>query len=295
MKKIITLILLLSFSVFSFADESGEINQKFFEHCFQSDEPRCKIIVQQIIENSEKACQAHNAEQCFRLGMAYSGTVYAAVSKNEKKAYQYYKKACDKGHTKACTALSKVYMTGQGVKVDYQKAKQLAEKACDDGDDLACSNLGFLYKDGKGVSQDTQKAKELYQKSCHQNKKNAVACNNLGVLYLKEKNYQAARPLLEFSCNQNYLKACYSLATMYADGLGVKQNTKKTVQLLNKACPSDSPYLAFAEPEACFYLGLIYHDGVGIKKDATKAQTFFQIACDLEYTDACHIRNNSEK
>ena len=97
MKKIITLILLLSFSVFSFADESGEINQKFFEHCFQSDEPGCKIIVQQIIKNSEKACQAHNAEQCFRLGMAYSGAVYATVSKNEKKHTNITKKLAIRG------------------------------------------------------------------------------------------------------------------------------------------------------------------------------------------------------
>lgn len=58
------------------------------------------------------------------------------------------------------------YYFGENVTKDYKKAAEFWKKACDGGDANGCFNLGTLYTNGEGVSQDENKGKELKQKAC---------------------------------------------------------------------------------------------------------------------------------
>ena len=63
--------------------------------------------------------------------------------------------------------LGSLYLTGRGVKQDYQKAKELYEKAANQGFDEALNILGGMYYNGEGIKQDYIKAKEFYEKAAN--------------------------------------------------------------------------------------------------------------------------------
>ena len=65
-----------------------------------------------------------------------------------------------------CTNLGIMYANGDGVEKNEQKAVELYKKACDGGEMAGCTNLGFMYANGNGVEKNEQKAAELFKKAC---------------------------------------------------------------------------------------------------------------------------------
>ena len=58
-----------------------------------------------------------------------------------------------------------LYDKGNGVEKNEQKAVELYKKACDGGEVHGCSNLGTMYANGNGVEKDFGKAAHLFKKS----------------------------------------------------------------------------------------------------------------------------------
>ena len=53
-----------------------------------------------------------------------------------------------------CGGLGAMYEYGNGVEKNEQKAAELYKKACDGGEMLGCANLGSMYTNGNGVEKD---------------------------------------------------------------------------------------------------------------------------------------------
>jgi hypothetical protein len=71
------------------------------------------------------------------------------VAKDEARAVELFKKACDAGHAGGCSSLGVMYDEGRGVAKDEAGAVELYWKACDGGDAQGCFMLGTVYIDGK--------------------------------------------------------------------------------------------------------------------------------------------------
>ena len=65
-----------------------------------------------------------------------------------------------------CGHLGFMYEYGNGVEKNEQKAVELYKKACDGGEVHGCTNLGVMYEYAIGVEKNEQKAVELYKKAC---------------------------------------------------------------------------------------------------------------------------------
>ena len=74
-----------------------------------------------------------------------------------------------------------MYQNGRGVTKDYKKAVEWYTKAAEQGNAQGQFNLGYMYRNGKGVTKDDKKAVEWYTKSAEQG--NAHGQNNLGYMY----------------------------------------------------------------------------------------------------------------
>jgi TPR repeat protein len=59
--------------------------------------------------------------------------------------------------------LGTMYLYGKGVKKDYQEAIRLFRKAADKGDSKAEYNLGIIYEDGMGVRKNRSEAVKWYR------------------------------------------------------------------------------------------------------------------------------------
>ncbi|MCW1360375.1 tetratricopeptide repeat protein [Campylobacter sp. CCS1377] len=90
----------------------------------------------------------------------------------------------------------------------------------------------------------------------------------------EEKNYQEAFEIFSALCEKNNAKACFSLALMYENAYGVKQDMQKAKAHYNFACNKGIS-------SACFNLALL-QDG------KREIKLFHKKACDLAHTQACN-------
>jgi len=119
---------------------------------------RIGLVIDGDEDSFKQMCLKGDLESCNDLG-----SIYEAKGKS-KEAINFYTKACDANHSKACTNLGLLYDNEGGL--DIQNIIKLYEKGCEYNDTLGCGYLGLKYQEGVGVEQNRTKALELYQKSC---------------------------------------------------------------------------------------------------------------------------------
>mmetsp|Transcript_27364 Transcript_27364/g.38179 ORF Transcript_27364/g.38179 Transcript_27364/m.38179 type:complete len:292 (-) Transcript_27364:149-1024(-) len=90
------------------------------------------------------------------LAVCYAKGV--GVDKNQKKAFEYFKKAAEIGNPTDICNLGVCYKKGMGCEKDFKKAVELYKKAAKMGDAAALTNLGVCYFNGTGTPKDSAKA-----------------------------------------------------------------------------------------------------------------------------------------
>ena len=90
------------------------------------------------------------------------------------------------------------YRKGEGVKKDEPKAAELYKKACDSGYPLGCANLGRFTSEGLASKTRKRRAKSS-GKACEA--KEGMSCFNLGDnAMLSEKDVASAKNYLQKAC-----------------------------------------------------------------------------------------------
>ena len=204
-------------------------------------------------------------------------------------------------------------------------------KKCDSGDDSACAMLASIYKshpklkDLEKYKATTDKLLKLRKSACENG--NADKCYFLGEMYdpddftsnrlVKEDTktsntfYSKFIKIATKSCDKDDFEACYRLSTLYKDGKGVKQDSKKANEYMNKACDKGYAmtcnYLgqryerhdpkkslayykkgcALKSADSCSTIGYMYETGKGLEQDNQKAAAAYKIACDFGYQNIC--------
>ena len=107
------------------------------------------------------------------------------VSKDDKTAIEYYKKAANLDHTRAMFDLGTFYQNGLLVEQNYNKAILWYEKAANKGYAAAMYGLGGLYFNGLGVKKDPDKGTMWFTRAATIGFEPAIefldAVNNLGI------------------------------------------------------------------------------------------------------------------
>lgn len=115
---------------------------------------------------------------------------------------------------------------------------------------LLCIHINVMAQD----DYDTQRGIELYQ----------------------QKDYSSALPYLQRAAKAGSLPALDFLGSMYANGLGVKQDGQIALNLYKKAIAKNYP--------PCFVsMGALYEKGTGVAKNPETAYSYYKKAADLGY------------
>ena len=188
MKKIILALAFLS--SFVFAEEAKEPTPE------------------EVISEMEKACESgkgfanENVTVKYEEVCGYLGGVYEnipelgdlGVKQDLKKAFKFYKKACDGGHALSCFGLGGFYHEGKAVAKDDKKAIEFFERACDTGYESGCTMAATM----SGNDADLAKASAQHKKDCD-SKDDIFACGLFAVFMEGKDNKEAAK---------YYKKAC---------------------------------------------------------------------------------------
>jgi TPR repeat protein len=111
------------------------------------------IKVSEQLEN--KTAESVEAKTLYNTGLTFDG-------KDNKKAFEYFVKASDKGSSEAYYMMGEMYRLGEGVSQDYDKALQCFLIAAENYDVDANVNLGVMYLNGIGVPKDPDIAFKHY-------------------------------------------------------------------------------------------------------------------------------------
>lgn len=111
------------------------------------------------------------------------GLYYQMYDKNPTEAAKWMQIAAEAGEPKAAGQLGIMYVTGEGVEIDYNKAFYWAKKGSDAGDCTSMGILGALYENGIGTKTSTKKALSYYNSSCKLGC--SGGCKNYDSLYQK--------------------------------------------------------------------------------------------------------------
>lgn len=141
--------------------------------------------------------------------------------------------------------------------VDKIALPELVQRA-ESGDVDAQWVLGARYDSGNGVERDGQKAEYWYRRAGVAG--SSEAQNSLGSGYQARKQYEEAFSWYERAANQGHALAINNLASMYALGLGTKQDRAKGFELYMR-----SAELGWAE--AMWNIANDYGGGLGREKD----------------------------
>jgi TPR repeat protein len=232
--------------------------------------------------NGNSLCSS--GEECNRIGDEYYDN-----RGDFKKAFPYYKRACDLNHGLGCANLAFMYLNGEGVDTDYSKALDYYLKSCNLKSGKGCYHLGYIYEEGKGVEKNSVKALKYYKKAkehslknCNLNNKDE--CYIIGNIYkdgrVVKKDLNKALKYYSKACNLNNGAGCNNLAWMYKNGKGVEQDYNKALKYYNKACNLN-------DGVGCNNLGWMYEKGKGVEQDYNKAIKYYSKACNLNEGIGC--------
>ncbi len=207
---------------------------------------------------SEKS-SIHRAESKFLLAKIYlSGE---GVSQDSELAKNLFGEALANGEMKSAMSLGRLY---EGEK-NYRKAVHYYKIAASAKLPLAAISLALIYKKNLVTppSPDTYKQILTYAQNMLLTKLaqgNCRAFAPIGAIYLEEKDLegseQVAAKWVEAASKTGSIKSIIRLAEMYQQGVGVKYDIKRTLDLWQEAA-------SLGSKKAMYELGSSYITGVG--------------------------------
>ena len=159
-----------------------------------------------------------------------------------------------------------------------KNAIEILTPKCESGDAGSCNDLGVNYE----LMKEYDNAYANYKKAC--DAKVQLGCSNLGTLYKNglgvKKDPKKAVEIYKDSCNSGGTQACYYLGNAYLKGEIVKQDYYLAMQAYTNACNAgDLP--------SCANIGVMYELGLGMNKDEKRAYGIYKVACFRGLNKAC--------
>lgn len=213
-----------------------------------------------LIELAKK----NNIYACADLGsMEFYGQISGVI--DYEKSYEYYLKAANKNHPKACFMIANLILTKK-VDKDFDTLWAYLKKAIDLGSTSALNTMGLCYKFGinKDKKIDLEKAKYYFELASNdgyvyaynnlgllcENEKDALtyfkisadlgeswALNKVGLYYLKNNDYKTAfvyfNKSIEAPLKERNKWGYYNLAKNYYDKGCIKENKKLYDKYMN--------------------------------------------------------------
>ena len=271
----------------------------------------CEKNYEQAVYWFQKAADQKIAKAYNMLGICYGIGGYG-ISKDDAKAFDYYKQSAEIGYGWGQYNLANKYYNGEGCEKNYAQAVVWFQKAADQNIADAQNMLGICYDNGYGVPKNATKAVEYFQKSAEQGY-DSGQYNLANKYYIGtgcEKDSVKAAFWYEKAATQGLAQAQHILAWGYFNGMLVNKDIKKALEWIEKAAQQgdaeiqsdagymyseQSPFMNYEKaiywtqkaanqnnPPAFNNLGWFYEHGYGVDKDLNQAFTYYKKAADLD-------------
>ncbi|MBQ7617735.1 MAG: sel1 repeat family protein [Desulfovibrio sp.] len=223
-----------------------------------------------------KKAEEGDAEAQMLLSRMYDNGI--GVPRIIERRFYWLKRAMENGSLEAMTTYGAYCLMGnEFVPKDQKKAEELMQKAAEAGDAVAINNLGVLYYQLKN---QPSKGLTYFEQ--------AAALNNSRVLlhvaqhyllektFVSDKNIEKCLNYLQRAADQQYGDAMLLLAGFYYNGQYVEENRKKAYALLERAADNTDSGLILIT------LALLNFQGEIIERNTYLARHFFSVSTSMK-------------
>ena len=233
------------------APDKAKAEELFVKACGGKIADECVLLGSYLLQSNRnvssnvtdyliKACDASNMEACAGLGWAYDRGY--GVPRHFSHAIDAYEKACTGGVVNACFSLSHIELEDPAFADNKKTGASVLYSKCTLGDPAACHHYGILLLQGVSLGRNPLKAVLFFHRGCQG--QFMESCSTLAGYYLG--NYgggvsDAAKGAALYSraCENDDIFACYNLALLYRDGVGVLPDIPQAMALLKAACANN--------------------------------------------------------
>lgn len=205
--KLFLLILTLFAPIFAIADSELETYNKAIEGKTGAE---LNAIVKKLSEEGNKYA-------CYDIAVQTIST-----EGTEELGEKMLKYLFNKGMIEAGYILYSNYNDEKSRLYNRKAATRLILQIAQSGDSEAIRISGIRYLYGMGTEKNLKKAKGFLEKAIEKNNYNSAS--ELSEIYIQEKNYAKALPLLKKKMNEGDLYAIELLAILYENGMGVERD-----------------------------------------------------------------------
>jgi len=200
---------------------------------------------QQAIDHIQYAADQHDANALYTLGyFMLSGQIddQRVYPQDHSTAIDYFEQAAQQEHLGALNELVKIYYEGLGVTTDLDKAFNYAQNAALAGYPSAQFKLAHLYQAGMGATQDSKEAFHWYKRAAEGGDADAqvVLFKYYSAGEQTSKDLTRALEWLYLADAQHHPGAAYYLGMAYQRGIGVTQDTLRSINLFKRCIDSDN-------------------------------------------------------
>lgn len=143
---------------------------------------------------------------------------------------------------------------------------------------LIINNSVFAFEEEDPTDKIMLQITHDLREKCNSGK--GISCTQLGVDYFLSENYTESFKFNELACRLNNGAGCESIASMYLEALGTKQDYDKALKFYKKSCN-----LNYAL--GCVGAGSMYLHGTGADQNLSIAINYYKKSCELGYKSSC--------
>lgn len=186
-----------------------------------------------------KSAELGDTDSQYTLGNIYKFGLITC-RKNKKKSKYWLLKASGNSHPGGQSSMGDIYYTDK----DYRKALDMFSIAAFHKDYSALMMLGQMYGSGVGVDQDLPRAIDhvLTALSVASDREIAITHHALGELYTKNEDADNAIQWLTSASKAGMSIATYDLGELYFDGVLVGRNYRKAFDYFTHAIQDKIPH-----------------------------------------------------
>lgn len=242
-----------------------------------------KYDLEKAIQYYELANKEDNEHAQYGLGKIYADKKSKYF--DEDKAVKYFKMSADHNNSYAQYALGKIYADPESKYYNMEKAFNFLEQSTENGNEHAAYFLGRIHANNNSNYFDIEKAIKYLEQASNCNHINAIL--KLANIYENEESkshfnkelsnnyYEKAFHILEekvSSQSKNY-DDYTSIAKLYIEGKGTKQDIEKGLSYLQEGCDNNNA-------NAQYTLGRYYLFSEHIPKDEEKGLKYLNQAAE---------------
>lgn len=223
-----------------------------------------RVVAESKIDNAK-------AEEQFQSGLAYAEG--KGVSRDDRKAVEFFSQAAVGGHAKAQHNLGTMYLGGRGVKKDEAAALAWFKKAAEQNLAPSENTVGRMLLQGIGTKRDCHQAIHWFERAANQGDVDAEVY--LAQIYFFgeaecAKDYAGAAKWASKAAAAGKPVAQNMLGFLYEHGFGIEKDPAKAIEWYLKAANQ-------GDLKAQANLGAIYASGEGVPRDLVQAYVWLTL------------------